>query len=72
MFDRTLTMRIDEATDDVLKRLVKDFNSSKAEIVRKALRVLKKLSDVQANHGEIVVRCPETKKEMILILVDKK
>jgi hypothetical protein len=71
MFDRTLTMRIDKATDDVLKRLTKDFNSSKAEIVRKALRILKKLSDIQANHGEIIVKCPKTKKEIILILIDR-
>jgi hypothetical protein len=71
MFDRTLTMRIDKATEDVLKRLIKDFNSSKAEIVRKALRILKKLSDIQVNHGEIVVKCQKTKKEMILVLLDK-
>lgn len=68
MFDRNLTMRIDDSTDAILKILVDDLNFSKAEVVRKSLRLLKELTEIKKQYGEIRLSTETGEKILILLI----
>lgn len=67
MFDRNLTMRIDDSTNEILKILVNDLNFSKAEVVRKSLRTFNQLREFQKKYGELKIIT--SKGEQLLILI---
>ena len=67
MFDRNLTMRIDDSTNEILKILVNDLNFSKAEVVRKSLRTFNQLREFQKKYGELKIIT--SKGEQLLVLI---
>jgi hypothetical protein len=67
MFNRNLNLRIDDNTDVLLKTLAFDLNFSKAEIVRRAVRLLKELNEIKKQGGEFLVRSEKGEEKLILL-----
>ncbi len=68
MFDRGLNMRLDRNSDEILDQLLVDLNSpSKAEIVRRSLRLMNKLLQVEKDKGEIIVRFKDQKDTRLIL-----
>lgn len=67
MFNRNLTMRIDDDTDEVLRALVDGLNFSKAEAIRKSLRAFKQLWELQKKYGELKITTSNGEQLLILI-----
>lgn len=67
MFDRNLTMRIDENTSTILNVLINDMSYSKSEVIRRSLRLLKELNELKKKFGEISVRTEAGEKVLVLL-----
>jgi hypothetical protein len=67
MFNGRLTLRMDSKTVEILNSLNTELKFSKSEIVRKALRVFKKLSEFEKDHGAIRF-FSEQEKELYVLL----
>jgi len=69
MFDHCLTMRMDKSTNHLLEELIIEKNiPSRAEAVRRAIRLMHKLSQIEKNSGEIIISSSKTKEKKKLIL----
>lgn len=67
MFDKSLTMRLDNHTEEILRELTSDLNFSKAEVIRKSLRTFKLLCEFQKKHGTLRLVTPKGKELFILL-----
>jgi Arc/MetJ-type ribon-helix-helix transcriptional regulator len=69
MFDRRLNMRMDENTNHLLEELIAAKNiPSRAEAIRKAIRLMHRLFLIEQNSGEIILN-GKTKDEKNIIFL---
>jgi len=59
MFNRNLTMRIDEQTDLLLKVLINDLSFNKSQVIRRSLKLMKDLIELQKQYGDIKFKVGE-------------
>ncbi len=71
MFDHAITMRLDKNTYDLLNELKKQLSlASKADVVRKSLKLWDTLLNIENKNNEIIIRSRKTLQEERLVLID--
>jgi Ribbon-helix-helix protein, copG family len=60
-------LRLDANSIAILKDLSCDLNSSKSQLMRQAIRLMKQLNEIQRQHGELRLITATGEKFLILI-----
>jgi predicted transcriptional regulator len=63
-----ITLRLDESAEAVLKKLASELNFNRSRVVRRALRLMKALSEIEKRNGQILIR--DGKQEKVFVLLD--
>jgi predicted transcriptional regulator len=61
-----LTIQLSSRTDDILAKLAERQETTKAQVVRRAIALLSYLEDESAKGGRVVVKRPDGETEIVL------
>jgi hypothetical protein len=70
LYGKTLTMRIDEVTKTSIDQIANHCDLTKAEVIRKSIRLTKNLLDLNNKVGDFYFIDKKGEKQKILLLID--